>query len=68
MPRARFATSNPNPSGIKQGTLGGRPAAGARPGARPVLVGDEMYLWLLLALEIGTMAFMRNKFKRHHGG
>lgn len=67
--RSRFATSNPNPSGIPQGTMGGRaPAAGGRPGTRPVLLGDELYLWALLVLEVGVMSFLRNKFRRHHGG
>jgi hypothetical protein len=70
MPRTRFAAaSNPTPSGVRQGTMGGpAPAAGARPGMRPVLLGDEVYLWALLLLEVGTMAFMRKKFRRHHGG
>jgi hypothetical protein len=67
--RARFATSNPRPSGVAQGTMGGpAPAAGARPGSRPVLVGDEFYLWVLVLLEVGAMAFLRNKFRRRHGG
>ena len=47
---------------------GPAPAAGARPGSRQVAIGDEMYLWLLVFLEIGTMCFFRNKFRRHHGG
>jgi len=47
---------------------GPAPAAGARPGSRNVLLGDEMYLWVLVLLEVGTMAFFRNKFRRHHGG
>jgi hypothetical protein len=69
MPRSRFYTSNPTPSGVPQGTMGGpAPAAGARPGTRSVNVGDEMYLWVLVFLEVGTMCFMRNKFRRHHGG
>jgi len=67
--RARFATSNPNPTGMKQGTMGGpAPAAGSRPGTRSLQVGDEFYLWLLLLLEVGTMAALRKKFRRHHGG
>jgi len=69
MPRSRFATSNPTPSGYPQGTMGGpAPAAGARPGSRSVLLGDEVYLWVLVLMEVGTMAFFRNKFRRHHGG
>jgi hypothetical protein len=69
VPRGRFATSNPAPSGRMQGTMGGpSAAAGARPGARSVYLGDEVYLWLLVFLEVGTMCFLRNKFRRHHGG
>ena len=68
MARARFAQSNPNPTGMPQGTMGGPAPAGARPGARNIALGDEMYLWVLIFLEIGTMAFFRNKFRRHHGG
>ena len=69
MPRSRFAASNPTPSGHQQGTMGGpAPAAGARPGSRQVYLGDEMYLWLLVFLEVGTMCVLRNKFRRHHGG
>jgi len=30
--------------------------------------GDEMYLWLLILLEIGAIAFLRNHFRRYHGG
>jgi len=49
--------------------MGGMPkAAGARPGSRNIMVGDEVYLWVLLGLEVATMTFFRNKFRRHHGG
>ena len=69
MARARFASSNPTPSGIRQGTMGGpAPAAGARPGARSLMLGDEVYLWALVFMEVGVMCFLRNKFRRHHGG
>jgi hypothetical protein len=33
-----------------------------------MLLGDEFYLWILVLLEVGIMAFMRNKFRRRHGG
>jgi len=67
--RARFASaSNPTPSGLGQGTMGGPAPAGARPGTRPVRVGDEVYLWVLVFLEVGAMCALRNKFRRHHGG
>jgi len=69
MARARFAHSNPTPSGYPQGTMGGpSAAAGPRPGARSIALGDEVYLWLLVFLEVGTMCFLRQKFRRHHGG
>lgn len=48
--------------------MGGPAPAGARPGARNVALGDEVYLWFLIFLEVGTMCFLRNKFRRHHGG
>ena len=49
--------------------MGGKSsAAGMRPGTRPVLLGDEMYLWALIAIEVGTMVYFRKKFRRHHGG
>lgn len=32
------------------------------------MVGDEAYLWLLVIIEIITMAFLRNHFRRYHGG
>lgn len=31
-------------------------------------VGDEKYLWLLVALEALMLLFLRGVFKRHHGG
>jgi len=62
--------SNTNPTGIPQGTLGGRGAnaASRRPGRRTVNLGDEMYLWILVLLEVGTMGWLRHQFRRHHGG
>ena len=71
MARAVFGTksrtSNATP-GFSGGTLGGTPtAAGGRPG-RKLMVGDEMYLWILLAIELLAMAILRNRFRRYHGG
>lgn len=68
MARSRFAQSNPTPSGMAQGTMGGPAPAGARPGSRSVALGDEVYLWFLILLEVGTMAYLRKHFRRHHGG
>lgn len=42
--------------------------ASSKPGRFKLMVGDEVYLWILLALEIGTLAFLRNHFRRYHGG
>lgn len=62
------ANSNAMPSGAPQGTPGGIGAAsGRRPGMK-LMVGDEAYLWLLLALELFLMGMLRKHFKRHHGG
>lgn len=63
------ATSTPNPGmGGTGGTLGGRKTAtGAGPGMK-LAVGDEGYLWILVVVEVLTMAFLRKRFKRYHGG
>lgn len=68
------AASNPNPSGISQGTPGGIgfagigvSAAGRRPGIKLTL-GDEGYLWVLIAIELLAMGFLRRHFRRYHGG
>ena len=60
-------SSNPSPSGVSQGTPGGRGIT-ARAGSRSLQVGDEMYLWLLVLIEVFTLAALRNKFRRYHGG
>lgn len=60
------AQSNTNQSGVRQGTPGG--AATSKPGSRQLMLGDEMYLWVLVFLEVGLMAFLRKNFRRHHGG
>lgn len=52
-----------------QGTLGGVAASvGARPGKRSVQLGDEMYLWILVFVEVGVIAYFRSVFSRYHGG
>ena len=62
-----FARSNTTASGAPQGTPGGIKAAGMRPGMK-LMVGDEAYLWLLVLIEVGILAGMRQKLRRHHGG
>lgn len=62
-------SSNTTQSGIPQGTMGGTvKAASSRPGRSLLNVGDEMYLWGLLALEVIAMGILRNHFRRYHGG
>jgi len=62
------AYAGPSPAG-SQGTLGGvTKALGARPGRRQVALGDELYLWILVALEVSIIAWGRRAFKRYHGG
>ena len=67
--RYSAASSNPIPSGIPQGTPGGIGvnAAGRRPGAK-LMVGDEGYLWVLVAIEVALMCWFRRYFRRYHGG
>jgi len=33
-----------------------------------VALGEEKYLWLLVAIEVGALAWLRVAFRRHHGG
>lgn len=38
-------------------------------GARgPLNIGDEQYLWALVAIEALALFFMRSVFRRQHGG
>lgn len=72
MARAIFgrytSSSNATPSGIKQGTLGGLGrAAGGKPGMK-FMGGDEMYLWLLVIIEVAVIGYLRRHFRRFHGG
>jgi len=63
--------TTPQTDRAPQGTLGGpakRPAAGPRPGRRQWMVGDEMYLWVLVIIEVALMGALRRRFRRHHGG
>ena len=65
------AASNPTPSGHhNSGTLGGqsRMGIGARPGGKQLALGDEVYLWILVLVEVGLMGWARQQFRRHHGG
>lgn len=52
-----------------QGTMGGpAPATGSRPGKRTMQFGDEVYLWILVAVEAALIGAFRSIFKRYHGG
>ena len=62
--------SNTAAVGVTGGTLGGAAghrAAGKSPGHR-LAVGDEGYLWLLIAIEVILLGILRKQFRRHHGG
>jgi hypothetical protein len=59
------------------GTLGGLPSGGGRTGRRPALPfslgsllpsGDAAYLWGLIAAEVLAIVWLRQAFKRYHGG
>ena len=51
-----------------QGTPGGQSTA-ARPGIRlSVAWGPEVYLWVLVGLELAATAWLRHSFRTHHGG
>lgn len=63
--RTTQSSSNPNPSGIPQGTPGGR-SMGRRGGMVPI--GDEMYLWILVVMEALAIGALRQQFRRYHGG
>lgn len=57
------------PSAGTSGTMGGAPQpTGSRPGRRQVSMDDGMYMWILVLLEVGVVAFLRNTFSRYHGG
>lgn len=49
------------------GTLGGL-AARFTPGGMAMQAGDALYLWVLVALELGATYWLRHKFRRRHGG
>lgn len=52
-----------------QGTMGGpAPAVGPRPGKSMTILGDEVYLWILVLAEVAAIMFLRSAFARYHGG
>lgn len=70
MPRARMTqTARATPGAGTTDMFGGpTQATGSKPGKRNMQFGDEVYLWILVALEVGLMAHFRNLFSRYHGG
>ena len=61
--------SNTTPQGGAGGTMGGMPSAsGGRPGRRQILLGDELYLWILVFIEAGGIGWARTYLKKRHGG
>ncbi len=33
-----------------------------------MMLGQEVYLWILVAIEVALMGGFRRYFRRHHGG
>lgn len=65
----RMGASTSAPSPGTQGTMGGVPQpAGRPPGRNGYVFGEEVYLWILVLLEVGTIAYFRAQFSRYHGG
>ena len=60
------AASNPSPSGLQQGTLGGMSRRRGFGGG--MAMGDELYLWILVFAEVAAMGMLRQQFRRYHGG
>jgi hypothetical protein len=50
-----------------QGTPGGRARKQGTNG-RKMIVGQEMYLWILILVEIAMIGGFRKFFRRFHGG
>lgn len=66
MPRTMSRSA---PGAGTQGTMGGGAVpTGSRPGRRSTVMGDEVYLWILIFAELAVIAFFRNTFSRYHGG
>lgn len=54
-------------TGVPQGTPGGvRQSVGWMPSGGGI--GVEYYIYILVAAELGLMAFFRHHFRKHHGG
>jgi len=73
MPRSHTmnpGSRNTRQSGVPQGTPGGQIPKGGRikSGKGMTLPGEVTYLWILVALEIAAMAWLRHSFRRYHGG
>lgn len=61
------SASNPNVSSAHNAGTPGGPAS-RRPGRPQLMVGDEMYLWVLVGLEVLATVILRKNFRRYHGG
>ena len=69
IPHAGPGGIGPSSAANAQGTLGGvRGVVGTAPGRMQLRIGDEGYLWILVALEVAAIAWLRSAFRRHHGG
>lgn len=52
-----------------QGTPGGTARPGRKPGGRqPSKLGQEVYLWILVVIEVAMIGGFRKYFRRYHGG
>lgn len=71
-PSSPVSGFGPNPQSgapMAGGTMGGRAqTASGRPGMRSVALGDEVYLWILVIIEVLLMGALRRNFRKHHGG
>jgi hypothetical protein len=72
MPRTggRTTRNMPRPSGIPQGSPGGMGATATQKAgvAGGGLNGPTGYLWLLVAIEVMLMGWLRHAHRLHHGG
>lgn len=58
--RGRMGASKSSP---EPGNTSGTPV-----GRRDVVLGDEVYLWLLVGVEVLAIAYFRSALSRYHGG
>jgi len=62
----RYGATQTMPGGGQQPATGGMRIGGMTRGAGKL--GNEKYLWLLVALEVLAVLGLRHGFRRYHGG